>query len=394
MLKRIENLYLKHYLNHQLEELYQADALREFAVSMITIFEPIYLYEVFGSLPVVFLYYATLYLLYFFAVPLGAKAAARHGFEHCISASVIFIILYYGALSQLAGTPALLPLVLLLALADKTLFRMAYHADLAHYSRRGFRGREVGGLSFLESVAGTAGPLLGGSILALFGFQPLFVLVVVLVCVSVLPMLSTQEVFEPRSFSYREAMSNFFHPQENYRRRDSLAYMGYGEELVATSYWPLFIFLSLPTLEVIGFLKSAAAVLVALKKLYLGKLTDRYETAKKQSWVRRNSVLLALSYPLRPFLSSYLGIFAVNLFSDTMKTGIVYPFFTHVYSAGGKNHSFLKYAAFYEMSLALGKAVLGFLIFGLSLYFAGPVFWFIIFLLAGLWSLLYTLLKF
>jgi MFS family permease len=386
--------YLKHGLRAQIKELYAADAMREFAISMIAIFEPIYLFKIYGSLQIVFLFYAFLYLIYFFAIPLGALATARKGFEHCISISMLFLLLYYLALAQLDAFPTLLPLVLIFSLLEKTFFRVSYHADMAHYGRRGFRGSEVGGLSFLESIAGMTGPLLGGLVLALFGFNALFLIVSICIFVSVLPMLSTREEFTPGTFSYREALENFFHPQGKYKRTDSLAYMGYGEELITTSFWPIFIFLFLPQLAVIGLLKSAAAIFSSLRKLYFGRLSDELSAGKKRRWVLSNTLIYVGTNLLRPFVNSWLGIFAVNLFADTAKSGIVYPFFTYVYSAAGENRDFLRYAVFYEMSLAGGKVVLGFTVLLLSLLLVGFSFWFIIFLLAGAWSLLYLYLKF
>ena len=82
--------YLKHTLRHEITELYASVAIKNFAFSMVTIFEPIYLYTLYGSLSIVFAYYAIAYTLYFFTASFGAKAAAKYGFEHCIFYSIPF----------------------------------------------------------------------------------------------------------------------------------------------------------------------------------------------------------------------------------------------------------------------------------------------------------------
>jgi len=189
-------------------------------------------------------------------------------------------------------------------------------------------------------------------------------------------------------------MKNFFQPQGSYKRKDSLAYMGYGEELIVSSFWPIFVFLFLPAFHIIGLLTSGASVLVTFTKLYFGKLSDKFNTQEKRKWIEFDAGFYMITNLIRPFINTWMGIFSVNFFSDTLKGGIVYPFFTYVYSAAGKNKNFLEYAVFYEMSLAFGKIVIGFGVFTLSLCLVGFNFWFIMFLLAAIWSILYTLLKF
>ena len=80
--------YLKHSLRREISELYVSIAIKNFAFSMIAIFEPVYIYKLYGSLSIVLLYYAVAYTLYLFLVPFGAKAAAKYGFEHCIFYSI------------------------------------------------------------------------------------------------------------------------------------------------------------------------------------------------------------------------------------------------------------------------------------------------------------------
>lgn len=390
----IHRHYMKHNLQQQIKELYFSITVRNLAISMISIFEPIYLYRLYGSIQVVFLFYTALYLLYFFTIPLGAKAAARYGFEHCIFYSTPFLIMYYLSLSLLEVTPNLIFFALLCIVADKTLLRPAYHADMAHYGKTGYRGREVGALSFLESFSGMLGPVVGGILLTLFGFKILFILVSLIILSSTVPMLSTKEKFKPAKFSYREAMNNFLKPRGIYKRRDSMAFAGYGEELIVSQGWPVFISLFLAGFHTIGFVVSAASVLVALVKLYAGRISDKLTREKKRKWVAYNTALYAGLNFCRPFVNNWLGVLSVNFLSNTLKSGITYPYFTFIYSAAGTDKSFLKYSVFYEMSLSFGKFIVGSSLLVLSLYFTGLGFWYVAFILAGLWSLLFSLLKF
>ena len=100
MLNFFTDHFFKHHLRHEIFELYTSVAIRNFAFSMIAIFEPLYLYELYNSISIVFLYYAVVYTIYLFVLPFGAKAAAKYGFEHCIFYSVPFAILFFLSLSQ------------------------------------------------------------------------------------------------------------------------------------------------------------------------------------------------------------------------------------------------------------------------------------------------------
>lgn len=394
MLTKLGEMYLGHKPEKAIEKLYVSIALRQFAVSMIAIFEPIYLYKIYGSVRAVLFFYTAVYLVYFFVIPFGGRMAARYGFERCISFSIIFSVAYYLAFCGLADNPYMIFLAAFCFIADKAIFRVAYHADIASYGSLGYRGREVGMMSFFETLAGIAGPLLGGLILSFYGFNALFVVVSFLALASIFPMLFTQREFQSGNFSYREAFSNFLNPKDNYSRRDSLAFAGYGEEIVVSVLWPIFVFLTLPDYHIIGFLSTSALFLVAVFKLYAGKLSDQFSSLKKRHWTKLAGISYAIVNFLRYFAHAPWYIFSINFFSDTLKSGITYPYFTYVYSAGGKNDNFLQYAVFYEMSLVLGRVFLGVMLFMLSYYFVGSIFWFIIFLAAAIWSFFYTLLKF
>lgn len=394
MFSALGRLYLKYQPAEALERLYFSISMRQFAVSMIAIFEPIYLYRVFGTVVPVLFFYTAVYGIYFFTIPLGAKIAARRGAERSIAGSMFFVILYYLALYGVADHLALIYFAGFFFVADRTLLRVAYHTDIAQSGARHHRGREVGLMSFLETAAGTMGPVLGGFVLALFGFKVLFILVAAIALVSILPMVNVRQSGVRGDFSIWKGFMDFIRPQGSLKRRDSLAFMGYGEEIVSAVLWPVFVFMALPDYHIIGLVSTGALLLVAASRLYVGKAADVCGRKEKRAWVSATAAAYSLVQLLRYLAGSIWGVFAVNFASDTLKSGIAYPYFAYVYSAGGKNDDFLRYAVFYEMSLVAGRALLGLVLLLLSGYFVGAAFWFIIFIFAALWSWLYTLLKF
>jgi len=271
---------------------------------MITIFEPIFLYKLYNSISAVFLYYAIVYTIYFFAIPLGAKAAAKYGFEHCIFYSVPFAILYFLSLSQLPNCGWLIFFAVLFLTVYKILFWPSYHTDFAHYSAFGYKGRELGTLSLIATLAAVMGPIIGGVILTKFGFEVLFVVVSVVSLVSAAPLFSTREKFHPHAFSYKQAFKRLVRPYLHYKRKDAVSYIGYGEELIEAVGWPIFIFLIIEKFYLMGILVSAVILSISFVSLYVGKLSDTLNKDGNRKLLNFSAILLAVSCFLRPFASN------------------------------------------------------------------------------------------
>ncbi|MBW6440879.1 MFS transporter [Patescibacteria group bacterium] len=386
------NHYLKHTLRHEITELYASVAIKNFAFSMITIFEPIYLYSLYGSLAIVFMYYAAAYTIYFFTAPLGAKAAAKYGFEHCIFYSIPFGIMYFLTLSQLTNFPWLAFVAILFMVIYKTLFWPSYHTDFAHYGASGYRGRELSVLSLILTVATILGPIVGGVILVNFGFQVLFVAVSAISLISAIPLFATREQFGPHFFSYRDSFKRLLKPYGHYRRKDSIAYIGFGEEVISVIGWPIFIFLIIEKYDLMGILVSVVAVTIAVISLYVGKLSDILKKRERKKLVTSGTMIYIIAWFLRPFSANWLGVLLVDIMSKGSKTTINYPLFTFIYSAGKNHKGFLKYNMFYEMSLSAGKALAAWGVVLIAIiweYYGNFDFWVAAFTFAGLWSLLY-----
>ena len=385
--------YLKHKLRHEITELYTSVAIKNFAFSMIAIFEPLYLYELYNSISIVFLYYAVVYTIYFFALPFGAKAAAKYGFEHCIFYSIPFAILYFLSLSQVPNYDWMIFAAIIFVIIHRVLFWPSFHTDFAHYSVAGFKGREMSTMSSISTLVAIIGPVIGGIILTKFGFESLFVIVSILSLASIIPLFATREKFEPHAFSYKKAFKRILKPYGRYKRKNLITYFAFSEETVVIIGWPIFIFFIIKEFYLIGALMGASALFIAITTLYAGKLSDRLNTDKREELLASSASLYSIFCFLRPFVGGWFGILFVDFFSKIAKMGIKYPIFTFIYNGGGRRKDFLEYVMFYELSFSLGRIIILWFIVLLSLYLSGFIFWFAIFALSGLWALLFKSAK-
>ena len=374
--------YLPQKVNFQIKELYVTTAIMDFASSMVIIFEPIYLYKISKSLQFVLLYYIAVYLIYFFVLPLGAKIAKKKGYEHAISYSSVFLILYYLFLFAMSvniffAGPAVLCLVL-----NKSLYWCGYHSDFARYGESAQRGKEISNRVLINYLVTIFGPILGGLILKFLGFPALFVAVSVLILVSNIPILSTKEEFTPTPFPYKDAYKRLCSTEHS---KKFFAYFGFGEEFIFMILWPIFIFLIMPDFFSIGFLMTAAILITSLASLFIGKMADAND---KKSVLRLGSILQMFSWFIRIFIRGPLGIFSIETLYRTAKNTTIVPMIALTYERAMKK-GVMKSVVFMEMVIAISKLLIAAAIFIYISFF--PMNWEGIFVSAGMFSLLYSL---
>lgn len=383
MLRIMKNLLANH-LSRELKELFLSSAIIHFATSAIAIFEPIYFLRVGLSIGDIFLFYGALYFLYFLLLPLGGRLAKMHGYEHVMLWSSPFSIIYYLSLFAIPYHPFFIFAALTSLVISKSLYWPGYHADFARYGRSDERGREIGGLVALLSLAAILGPVFGGLVISVSSFQVLFVIVAVLILLSNIPLLTTPEKFTPTSFSYKNAMKEIFR-KENWRQTG--AFIGYSEDTIAMIIWPIFISFIIKDLFSLGAIISGSIILNALIMLVVGNLVDR---RSRISIERLGTVMTALVWFGRTIVNSSFGVFLSDNFYRISRSILGISLMSIVYDEAKKT-SVMSTMIFREMGLALGK-FLGAIV-AILVWIRFPDRLDYLFILAGILSLFYLLLK-
>src|SRR3989344_759359 len=375
--------YFARKARSQVLELFTATAILDFAVAMVMIFEPIYLYNLGYSLSQIMYFYLGVYVLYFFLMPLGAKYGKQHGFEHSIFIGSLFHILYYVSLAMaLYASWAVVVAVLMYAL-QKTFYWPGYHADFALYSVPTERGREIGNMTVIVSLVFVLGPLFGGVMSTLGGFPVLFMVVALLILLSNIPLFATPEQFDPSNFSYQGAYRRLF-AKETWR--EFFSYIGFGEELIVLTLWPVFMFVTVKSnLLSVGSVVAGATLVTSFTVLCIGKMSDRKD---KRSIVRAGSVMYSLVWVLRTLVGGPVGVAVIDTLSRIMKDVISVPMTALVYNRAQKT-SVMSSVVFFEMALVVGKIVAVILVLS-ALAIFGENSWNAVFLIAAGFSLLYT----
>src|SRR3989344_196167 len=243
MFKIFEELQLKAKLSSSLTALYSSILIDEIGSGLIGLFMPIFLWEKFGRLDLVLLYYLIIHAIYSVSVIGGAMLMSKLGQKMSMILSVPFKVIFYLALYYLSLDYSLLTFTILMTVAieiQMMMFWIPYHTDFARFTSKVNRGRVIGFLSSLSGLVAVFIPLLSAWIITSYDFDILFLIVIVLMAVSVVPLFLVKPTYEKFSFSFIETWRQFFH---RHHRRLVVSYFATGvENMVGGIIWPVFIF--------------------------------------------------------------------------------------------------------------------------------------------------------
>lgn len=356
---------LPHYLGssvrRQMRELYTAVAISNFAIAMVMLFEPIFLYKVLGfTLDEVLLFFAAVYGWYILLIPFGAKVASRFGYKHAMVASIPFQILYWLFLFGSESNIMYVYAAPLLFALQKSLYWPAFHATIARFSKEKQIGREFSLVNVIVNLTFILGPLVGGLISQRFGVGLALVTASTVYACMVFPLLLHKEVFFPKVYAFRDTWNYY----KEFPKR-FVGYLGFAEELLVLTVWPIFIFIALSQYDKTGILVTVATLIASGVGLTVGRLADEYS---KSTILRFAAVFYTCAWLVRLIAQKTLAIFAVDTFSRSSKDGVFISLSTLTYQRAEATH-ILPYVVFFEQSLAVGKflaAVIGMVLFAMT----------------------------
>ncbi|MFA6604005.1 MAG: MFS transporter [Patescibacteria group bacterium] len=383
--------HLRHYVEHflaphparEVRELFWSTAILDFAMSLVMVFEPIYLYSQKFSIEQILLFYAAVYVLYFFLLPIGGRICRRHGYEHTILLSSPFLILYYLSFFAISYNQLFIAAAVVALAIQKILYWPSYHSNFATWSQQAETGREISNMWSLSAFAAATAPVVGGVIVAFLGFKALFIVVSVLILLSNAPLLRTPEFFIPKPFSYGGALKRLV-KKDN--RRALLAFIGYGEEFLALVLWPIFVSFVIPNMLSLGAIMSLAMMVNVVVILYIGSLVD---DGGKMQVLRSGAFFTAGSWLVRIFVGGGLGVFLIDSFYRVAKNMIGIPLVALLYEKARCDGA-TEQVIFFEMALSVGKILAA--LAAVALFRIFPDAWTPIFILAAGFTLLFAVM--
>ncbi|MCH7828842.1 MFS transporter [Patescibacteria group bacterium] len=319
--------YFEYLLKRDVTKLYIAIAIRNLALGMVLLFEPIYIYLFFGeSLPLTILFFAVIYGMYGVLAPFSGMIMGKIGPTKTILISLFLYFSYYLALFFLPQSLWLLPLAIILAVFAMLLFWTAFDTDFARFSSRQSRGGDVGKLNVMKLFPMIVAPVIGGWILVVFGYPVLFMMVLVVLLASTIPLFYSKETHEVYTDSYKEAWKRMW------KKENVLPSIGFAansvETVIAFLFWPLFMFLLATSFDAMGAISSFALVISALFMLYVGKVSDTQE----RPWLLNVGALwTGISWVIKFFVGTTFDALLAHTLYRISRSAAAVPFGTFFY---------------------------------------------------------------
>ncbi len=328
--------------------MYVSMSLRSFALSLVGIFVPIYLYTLGYSIRNIFLFYLMANAFQFFGDFFTGYAIAKFGAKKMLALSYPVVALNITILATMSAFhwPLWFP-ALTLALAQN-LFWTPYHDDFSKAKSKKSTGKEVGNWIILSELFGALGPLIGGIVAQAYGVQYGLIAALIIIICAVFPLLGKREIVKKRPIHH--SFSAF---KKSYK--DLIAYGGLSlEGMTLGIIWPLFLFLFIKSYAKVGFIVTFSLLVVVALSILMGKLTDKY---KKEKVMRAGSLAGFLTATTRTLATGVGTAYVVSTVSSLSQIFLYIPFFSVYYLHADKSPR-TEYISMMEMSVDVFRGVL------------------------------------
>ncbi|MBU1131268.1 MFS transporter [Patescibacteria group bacterium] len=347
------NYKQKNILSPGLSSLYTSRAIVLIASGFLGLFLPVFLLIQYKDLKTTILFYLISWFLYLMLVAPGAKLMNVFGLKRVFIASLPFLALFYGSLYFFEKD---IWLFTILAIVTLTFYRMCYwvpyHTEMAKLSEKKNRGKQMSLLSSFSSFFGIIIPVVSGFLITQFGFQPVFIIVIILVLTAMIPLNFLPQLNEKFSWSYGRTWSEFFSGKN---RKMMIAYMADGaENWIGGVLWPIFIWQLLEGKYLtVGIVTSAITLVAVVFKLIMGDYTDKFS---KRKLMRAGSVLYSAGWIVKMFITTAFQIFLASTYHNFALIILRTPFDALVYEkAADSGHYVDEYSTLREMYHQTGR---------------------------------------
>lgn len=263
--------------------LYANIFLRQLAIYTFGLFVPLFILklaqETYGAsllqgLAFVAAYYLAIRIVYLFLFLPLIKVIQLVGTRWSIFISNIFLLIFLAALSAAETRGEFLLVSILAAAIYLPLYWTSFSYLLTADSHDKQRGREVSKIGVLDRLGQIVGPLLGGLIVAQYGFGALFGASVVLVLFSSIPPFFMRHHNHDGAFE----LANVVDIVCGRKNRGVLASVGASavRDITDGAFWPIFAFTILAGYAKLGFFYSLTGLLTIFMVWGVGWLYDKY----------------------------------------------------------------------------------------------------------------------
>ena len=351
------NLHERHQIEYsyrrEVNELYVSVTIKHIALGLVSIFEPIYIYLHFGgSILPTLLYFGAIYLGFALLSPIAGYIISKIGVKKSIFISIPFVILYFVGLRMIGDVSWMIYILPLLNITYKIFYWTAFHLDFARFSDSKKRGHQVGILRMVKLASKILSPFIGGTIIVFFGYGNLFIVTIIILALSSIPLLMSKEVYTQHPFSFKELLRFSF--KKTKLLRSKIAYMAWGSEAITGSLiWPIIMYLIILDYSIIGGIASGVTIVAFLFAFVVGKFVDRWGTKKI---LRIGAIGTAIGFVARSLTGNAVQVSLADGWYKLSQEATYIGFNSEMYGRAAREESgALTYIIFREFMLGVGR---------------------------------------
>ena len=368
---------ISHYFkNKEMDELYVSIGIKALAQSIIQIFIPIYLYKLGFSISTIALYYIIFFTSITFFMYFSMRLNYHLGLKKVLSLGTFVLIGYYFLLDQLSRGNIHYSIVAITLGLSMAIYYSSFHIYFTKFSDKKHEASEISIIRALFRFAAIIGPLIGAFLITKGSFRASFLIVSGLLFISIFPLFLTKDkkINNPKISINRILKAD--------SKKKGLAYIASGIiGVTAGILWPLFIFLNIKKVITLGFIISIGSLITIFFLFMMGKIADKHKRKMLKVGIYSHSI----TWPIRLFFLTPVGIFIMNMLSSITLLMIDLPFSKITYEKGRKSKNIANYFLFREMNLQIGRLTVL-----LIAFFTGSIYW--TFILAFFATFLYLVL--
>ena len=324
---RIHHIHHHHHFNFfknkELSRFFFSSGIIAFGQALISLFVPIYLYQLGYSITKVIFFYFLSYLTILIFSYIGAKLVSKIGLKKSILISTPFIILYFLGLNFLPKYPWLFFVLPSLIAFRSILYWYGYHSIFIKNSGKRERGRQLSFISAIALTAAVIAPLIGGFI-AGYSFTLLYVIGSIILFFGTFPLFLSKEKYEKANFTPEGLFKKIFYKN---RRGELISFSSYAiESMVSFVIWPIFLITILLTVQKTGLIVTASFISSLIALYFVGRLTDKFDRVKL---FRFSSIFFALGWFGRIFARSQLKILLIDSYKNFVQIFLQIPWAAH-----------------------------------------------------------------
>ena len=321
---------IKHAIHNRYYDLVIADTLRSAALSMVTLFVPLFLLEKGYVIAIIAIYYLCFYILSIIAHYVLLKVINRIGIKKSLvisyTAKIIFcVVLYnYEKLTGVFGDNFYFLFLLISSVVAVVFYWTAHHIYFFSSSHAKNEGAKLGLLYAIPSILAIFTPFLGGFLITVFGFKLTFIISIILLILASFVLFLSKSIKAQVNIQ-TDKIFDFSCDNKNW-----IYFVEGIDFFVAGIIWPVYMFFMSISFLSIGFIYIFANAANAASCYISGKISDKIGT---RTLGRAGVITHAISLVLRAFSEKVFSMSIIltlgGLSSAAMQVSLESAFYKH-----------------------------------------------------------------